>query len=563
LPPVSTPHSSQRSLTRYFYWVTAVFTLLLVLVGGISLALLDQTRHQSDSMGETLLPRSMAAERLSMDAGHLAALGADIPAAVNEAERQTVLQRIASTKAALSADLEQLKAAGLGNDALIKISDTVQSLTAGSDLLNSLIDKETALQLELSARQSEALSLCRGVQLSADCRLLLDILAEPGDMADSRAEGLALLKPALQSQRELQSIQQRRQNMSRRQSEMVGRLLFVASSQSDDASQESIRLQKETTEWTVRIEWLLGLVMLLALMLLFGARTLYRQRIANRLSALETAMLHWRDNRDWPSALKPDNDRQPDEIDDMYRALRELLEEVDKRTAELNRSNAELEQFAYVASHDLRQPLRMVASYLTLIQRRLGDAIAGDVKDYFGFAVDGANRMDQLILDLLDYSRIGRLGPAFEPVAVGQAIATALTNLTPAIADSKAVIHVTDDFPTVMGSESALTRLFQNLINNAITYQAPERTPKLEIGWKDGGSEWIVWVKDNGMGIRTEDFERVFGVFQRLVSRQQFEGTGIGLAVCKKIVEHHSGRIWIESRLGEGSSFFIALPKTA
>ncbi|TAN63748.1 MAG: PAS domain S-box protein, partial [Magnetospirillum sp.] len=225
---------------------------------------------------------------------------------------------------------------------------------------------------------------------------------------------------------------------------------------------------------------------------------------------------------------------------------------------DLQRSNAELEQFAYVASHDLRQPLRMISSYLSMTQKRLGPQLDDETKTFIGFAVDGAKRMDRLILDLLEYSRTGRAARP-EPVSLADAVADALDNLTVAIREADADIVVADGLPTVTGTPTELTRLFQNLIGNAVKYRAPERRPRVEIGWRHQGTRWLITVKDNGIGIAPEDRDRAFAIFQRLVPRDAYEGTGIGLAVCKKIVEQHGGKIWIESIPGEGSTFFFTL----
>ena len=242
-----------------------------------------------------------------------------------------------------------------------------------------------------------------------------------------------------------------------------------------------------------------------------------------------------------------------------YVAIKQDVTESRLLRDQLRQTNAELEQFAYVASHDLRQPLRMVGSYLTLLEKRLGPGLADDLKEYLGFAVDGARQMDRLILDLLEYSRTGRtkMSPS---ISVGDTISRALLNLTVAIHDVDAEVVVADDLPSVAGDATELIRLFQNLIGNAVKYRAPDRRPKVEVGCCRQGAEWVLSVKDNGIGMAPEHHERAFGIFQRLVAPGDYEGTGIGLAVCKKIVEHHGGRIWIESALGEGCTFFVALP---
>ena len=227
---------------------------------------------------------------------------------------------------------------------------------------------------------------------------------------------------------------------------------------------------------------------------------------------------------------------------------------------QLIRTNAELEQFAYVASHDMRQPLRMVTSYLSLIEKRLPpETLTKDIKDYLDFAVGGAKRMDGLILGLLEYARTGKTKVSV-PVPLGEAIDDAKINLTVAIREADAEIVVADDLPTISGDPTELTRLFQNLIGNAVKYHAPDRSPVIGIGCRRKGREWLVSIKDNGIGIAPADRERAFAIFQRLVAKDAYEGSGIGLAVCKKIVEHHGGRIWIESEVGVGSTFIVALP---
>jgi PAS domain S-box-containing protein len=237
-------------------------------------------------------------------------------------------------------------------------------------------------------------------------------------------------------------------------------------------------------------------------------------------------------------------------------SARKALEE------ELRRSNSELEQFAYVASHDLRQPLRMISSYLALISKRLAGRLDQDEEQFITFAVSGAKRMDALIQGLLEYSRVGRTQQP-ERIALADVIAEALENLAFAIADADARIIVQPDFPSIVGDRLELMRLFQNLIGNAIKYRAADRAPMIEVGWSDGGAEWGISVQDNGIGIAEADRDRAFGIFQRLVAHDQYEGTGIGLAVCKKIVEQAGGRIWIDSHIGVGTTFHFTLPKTS
>ncbi len=228
---------------------------------------------------------------------------------------------------------------------------------------------------------------------------------------------------------------------------------------------------------------------------------------------------------------------------------------------ELTRSNRDLEHFAYIASHDLRQPLRMVMSYLGLIERKLDGVLEGEVAEFFEFAINGARRMDAMINGLLEYSRVGRGKPRFESVAIGDAVADAVALLDIVVHETGGRVTVAQDLPVVEGDRSELIRLFQNLIGNALKYGVPDRPPEVRIETRAGsGAERVIAVADNGRGIAAENFERIFSMFQRLVRDGEVEGTGIGLTVCRRIVEHHGGRIWLDSALGVGTTFFIALP---
>jgi PAS domain S-box-containing protein len=226
--------------------------------------------------------------------------------------------------------------------------------------------------------------------------------------------------------------------------------------------------------------------------------------------------------------------------------------------AELARSNADLEQFAYAASHDLQEPLRMVTSYTQLLARRYRGRLDAEADEFVGFAVDGALRMQSLIKGLLAYSRVGRQNEPLGPVNCNLALEAALANLQLAIEDSAAsVTH--DPLPTVCGNVTLLTQLFQNLISNAIKFQNGQ-APQVRI-WAERGrtAEWVFAVRDAGIGIAPEHFDRVFGIFQRLHTREEYPGAGIGLAMCKKIVEQHGGLIWVESQPGLGSTFYFTL----
>jgi PAS domain S-box-containing protein len=236
------------------------------------------------------------------------------------------------------------------------------------------------------------------------------------------------------------------------------------------------------------------------------------------------------------------------------------LDAMERKTAELKRSNDELEQFAYVASHDLQEPLRMVASYTQLLAKRYAGRLDADAHEFIGFAVDGANRMQRLIQDLLAYSRVGSQGKELCPTSSEDALTRALVNLQPAIEKSGALV-THDPLPTVLGDDLQVTQLFQNLVGNAVKYHGLH-APKIHIGsGKNGNREWTFAISDNGIGIPSEHFDRIFVMFQRLHGRDEFGGTGIGLTVCKKIVERHGGRMWVESKPGHGSTFRFTMPE--
>ncbi|MCS6977047.1 MAG: PAS domain-containing protein [Gemmatales bacterium] len=233
-------------------------------------------------------------------------------------------------------------------------------------------------------------------------------------------------------------------------------------------------------------------------------------------------------------------------------------EKLQQTLAELARSNRELELFAYVASHDLQEPLRMVSSYCQLLQRRYKDKLDEDANEFISYAVDGALRMQTLINDLLAYSRVGTRGKPLVPTSSESALIKAMNNLKLAIEESGAEI-THDPLPMVVGDTVQLTQLFQNLLGNALKFRGQE-PPRISVGAERQGAFWKFWVQDNGIGIDPADFDRIFIIFQRLHSRDEYPGTGIGLAICKKIVERHGGKIWVESAKGQGAKFLFTLP---
>jgi PAS domain S-box-containing protein len=228
---------------------------------------------------------------------------------------------------------------------------------------------------------------------------------------------------------------------------------------------------------------------------------------------------------------------------------------------ELQRSNAELQQFAYVASHDLQEPLRMVSSYTQLLAECYQGQLDAQADKFIAFATEGATRMQQLLEDLLDYSRVSRRPQPFEPINCTTILKDVLTDLAVTMQESSAVVTA-DSLPTVLGDRTQLRQLLQNLISNAIKFRR-EEPPLVHIRAEPQEDFWLFTVRDNGIGIDPQFAERIFVLFQRLHSRQEYPGTGIGLAICKKIVERHAGRIWVESHLGEGSTFYFTLPRQA
>jgi light-regulated signal transduction histidine kinase (bacteriophytochrome) len=225
--------------------------------------------------------------------------------------------------------------------------------------------------------------------------------------------------------------------------------------------------------------------------------------------------------------------------------------------AKLSESNENLQQFAYVASHDLQEPLRMISSYVQLLAKRYKGQLDSDADEFMGFAIDGARRMQRLISDLLEFSRVGTRAKPFERVDMNAVIERVLQTLKLSIEDHKATV-TRDLLPTVTGDPIQLGQLLQNLIGNALKF-CKERPPAIHVSAMTQGHEWVVSVRDNGIGIDPKYFDRIFAIFQRLHTREEYDGTGIGLAVCKKIALRHGGRIWVESQVGQGSTFFFSI----
>ncbi len=255
------------------------------------------------------------------------------------------------------------------------------------------------------------------------------------------------------------------------------------------------------------------------------------------------------------SELQQSNEQLGKEVEERRQAEAQLV----LRTGELARSNTELEQFAYVASHDLQEPLRMVASYVQLIEKRYKDKLDSDGREFIGFAVDGAKRMRVLIEDLLAYSRITTRAEPFQSIDLEQVLEMVTDNLQVVVRESG--VQITHSpLPTVVGDVTQLTQLLQNLISNAIKFHRDEE-PEINIHAELKDEYWHISVQDNGIGIEAQHLDRIFLLFQRLHGRGTYPGTGLGLAICKKIVERHGGTIWAESEPGSGTKFSFTIPK--
>jgi two-component system, chemotaxis family, sensor kinase Cph1 len=237
-------------------------------------------------------------------------------------------------------------------------------------------------------------------------------------------------------------------------------------------------------------------------------------------------------------------------------STREALLRANER---LRASNRDLEQFAYIASHDLQEPLRMVVSYGQLLEKKYRDRLDDDAHTFIGYMVEGGARMQAIVIDLLEFSRVDRMGGRREPFESGEAMVESLFSLSQALAEAKAeVIHA--GLPEIIYDRHQFIRLMQNLIGTAVKYRDGARPPRIAIAARRDGHQWVFSIADNGIGIEPAYFEQIFAVFRRLHTHDQYGGTGIGLAVCKKIVEHHGGRIWVEANPDAGCTFFFTAP---
>jgi light-regulated signal transduction histidine kinase (bacteriophytochrome) len=243
---------------------------------------------------------------------------------------------------------------------------------------------------------------------------------------------------------------------------------------------------------------------------------------------------------------------------DLEHRVMERTAELDERAKELARSNAELQQFAYVASHDLQEPLRMVASFTQLLAKRYKDKLDDDAREFINYAVDGATRMQTLISDLLTYARVGTQGKSLARTD-GEALFIRVLESLKFVIEESGTVVLHDPLPVVIADPQQLGQLLQNLLTNAIKFRST-KPPRVKISVEKNGTDWKISVSDNGIGIAQEHADRIFIIFQRLHTKTEYPGTGIGLAICKKIVERHGGRIWVEPTTGGGSTFCFTMP---
>ncbi|GAA1957961.1 sensor histidine kinase [Amycolatopsis minnesotensis] len=329
-----------------------------------------------------------------------------------------------------------------------------------------------------------------------------------------------------------------------------------------DAARES--LAAATTFLTTMLAVIAALVLILFVFVYLGFRRSITRpviRLAEQVRAVYAEDLRREVRGEGPREvvqLGEDVDAMRRRILDEVAELKHAHELLDTRTHELERSNSDLEQFAYVASHDLQEPLRKVASFCQLLQRRYSGQLDERGEQYIEFAVDGAKRMQSLINDLLSFSRVGRRAGDHVVVDTGELLDQALANLDPVVEETGAVI-TRGALPEVRGEATLLTAVLQNLVNNALKFR-DEAPPEVRVDAERDGGDWVFSVTDNGIGINEEYAERIFVIFQRLHAKSAYPGTGIGLAMCRKIVEYHGGRIWLDTTTTEGTRFRFTLP---
>ncbi|MEU9216076.1 CHASE3 domain-containing protein [Streptomyces sp. NPDC048376] len=519
----ATPRGRGPALTvqGWFLLVLAFMAVMVVAGTAVGAHLLNRTAQVTDQMIDQIQPARAEAYRL---------------------QTALVNQETGARGYAITADRQFLAPYTAGKEDEADSAARLGRLLAGRE---ELLDDTRAIQRAAASwRRDYADPLVAGVT--------------PGEArpADSRAAGRG--KEAFDHIRALFETQ----NQHLAQARDTGRAELVR-----------VRTQRDWVLSGLVAAFLLGGALMAALIRVLVARPLSRLRSASRQLADGDFDVHIAahgpsDVRSVAEAVEDMRRRVVAELDASQEARQRLVEQtadLDAQAEELRRSNAELEQFAYVASHDLQEPLRKVASFCQLLEKRYGDKLDERGIQYIDFAVDGAKRMQVLINDLLTFSRVGRLNDAHVPVPLDAALDKALANLSTAIEDAGARIERPAKLPEITGDPTLIVMLWQNLIGNAVKFRRPDHPAEIRITCDEApdgteGPGWQLCVSDNGIGIPEEFAEKVFVIFQRLHGRDAYSGTGIGLALCKKITEHHGGRIWIDTGYTQGTRFCFSLP---
>jgi signal transduction histidine kinase len=459
------------------------------------------------------------------------------------------------------------------SDARVQLADRLDpAAIAASDLKGALVDQETGIRGYVLAAQPQFLEpYSRGQAEAAAAIATLSRIAATGDLQDLRPRLNAVVTRAREW--ETQYAEPTRRQIATDPSVARTAASVSAGKQRFDAfrgaltafnrplaaARQEARQRLDESASTVQ-RWVIGtgIVILLSV---FAAAMILRSVIVVPLSRLAGRV---RDVAGGEFGVPVEGSGALEvvelgaDVDAMRARIVAELDALQVAQEDLQRSNSELEQFAYVASHDLQEPLRKVASFTQLLQQRYGAQLDDRADQYIGFAVDGATRMQTLINDLLAFSRVGRLEQPHTPVDCNELVARVRTDLSTAIEESGTTIEA-GDLPTVSGDPGLLRLVFQNLLGNAIKFRA-DAAPVIELTAERDGESWRFRCADNGIGIDAEYADRIFVIFQRLHPRSSYEGTGIGLAMCRKIVEYHGGRMWLDTEYTGGSAFCFTLP---
>ncbi len=473
--------------------------------------------------------------------------------------------------------LALIAAGDLGSDRTLLLEEVGPSLRSSLKLENALVNEETGVRGYLITNQPEFLAPYRA-GLRAENIAYGDLHAREHAVGPAIAADVELVRRSARRWRaEFVAPVLSHPRSSGRRSVLLsvrGKHLFDSVRVSLARLQAALTRKDTATRGDLdkaasSLDFLLVLAAVLILGGVIGAWFALRRTITEPLSRLGAEARRVAGGQFTTPLALASGPREVAELGEEIEAMRQRIvdelasveaarEQVEEQARELKRSNAELEQFAYVASHDLQEPLRKVASFCQALQTRYHGQLDARADQYIDFAVDGAKRMQTLINDLLAFSRVGRSSRQREPVALQDALKAAQSTLSVRLRESDATV-ISSDLPTVAGDQVLLASLFQNLIANSLKFSG-EQPPRLRIQARQAEGEWEISFADNGIGIAEEFAERIFLIFQRLHSREAFEGSGIGLAMCRKIVEYHGGRIWLDTSYSGGARFLFTMP---